>query len=71
MIGKDLKTIEALKLDLDERFKIKDLGKLKYFLGIEVARSKEGIHIFQKMYAINRLTEAGILESKPSNVPLY
>jgi hypothetical protein len=28
---------------LDKKLSIKDLGILKYFLGFEVARSKEGI----------------------------
>jgi len=30
---------------LDDTFKTKDLGKLKYFLGLEVAWNKFGIYI--------------------------
>lgn len=36
----DLKEFTSIKIALDNSFKIKDLGKLKYFIGIEVARSK-------------------------------
>ena len=35
--------IAKFKLLLDQRFKLKDLGDLRYFLGLEVARSDQGI----------------------------
>lgn len=35
----DLQDIENTKIFLSKQFKLKDLGQLKYFLGIEVARS--------------------------------
>ena len=39
----DVKAVEDLKVFLDQKFKLKDLGSLKYFLGLEVARSDKGI----------------------------
>ena len=44
--GNDEKEKNALKQCLAKEFKINDLGKLKYFLGIEVARSKQGLFYF-------------------------
>lgn len=43
----------TLKNYLHTVIKIKDLGFLKYFLGIEVARSKQGICLNQKKYTVS------------------
>ena len=39
--------LQILKQHLARKFEIKELGNLKYFLGIEVARSREGIAVTQ------------------------
>ncbi|GAA0158979.1 hypothetical protein LIER_15871 [Lithospermum erythrorhizon] len=45
---------------------MKDLGILKYFLGVEVApRSQEGIFFSQRKYAIDIISETGLLGAKP------
>ena len=41
--GNDDEKIIELQKHLAKEFKMKNLGGLKYFLGIEVARSKQGI----------------------------
>ena len=41
-----LERLEKFKTYLGTCFHMKDLGRLKYFLGIEVARSDEGIFFF-------------------------
>ena len=46
-----------LKERLAKEFEIKDLGVLKYFLGIEVAYSKVGIFLSQRKYMLDLLTE--------------
>ena len=43
--GDDKQGINDLKRCLQNPFRTKDLGKLRYFLGIKVARSKEGISL--------------------------
>ncbi|XP_021734043.1 uncharacterized protein LOC110700750 [Chenopodium quinoa] len=45
---------------------MKDLGPLKYFLGIEVARSKSGLFLCQRKYTLDIVSEAGLLGAKPS-----
>ncbi|KAA0043237.1 hypothetical protein IC582_028919 [Cucumis melo] len=49
---------------------IKDLGNLKYFLGMEVARSKEGISISQSKYTLDLLIETDMLGCCPANKPM-
>ncbi|RVW91819.1 Retrovirus-related Pol polyprotein from transposon TNT 1-94 [Vitis vinifera] len=39
----------------------KDLGKLKYFLGIEIAQSSSGVVLSQRKYALDILEETGKL----------
>jgi hypothetical protein len=48
LAGNSLAEFDRIKTIMDEEFKIKDLGKLRYFLGIQVAHSKSGISICQR-----------------------
>ena len=41
----DPQSLVDLKFVLDKQFKLKGLGSLKYFLGLEVARSEKGISL--------------------------
>jgi len=66
----DKKEIERVKKALNKTFKIKDLGDLRYFLGFEVARSKKGIMMNQKKYALELLTDADLLACKPTVTPM-
>jgi hypothetical protein len=43
IVGNDGNTISHLKATLQKHFPIKDLGSLKYFLGIEMAVSYKGL----------------------------
>ncbi|GMI80712.1 cysteine-rich RLK (RECEPTOR-like protein kinase) 8 [Hibiscus trionum] len=49
---------------------MKDLGELKYFLGLEILRSKEGIILNQRKYALELIEKSGLGGAKPSMTPL-
>ena len=55
---------------MSNKFEIKDLGQLKYFLGIEVARSRHGIFISQRKYVLDLLKETRMLGSKACDTPI-
>ncbi|XP_059436891.1 uncharacterized mitochondrial protein AtMg00810-like [Corylus avellana] len=55
---------------LNDRFKLKDLGSLKYFLGLEITRSTEGLSVCQQKYALEILEDSGLLAAKPVKFPL-
>lgn len=46
--------IACLKAHLAKEFEIKDLGNMRYFMGIEVARLWHGIYISQQKYTQDR-----------------
>lgn len=60
----------TIKTNIEDNFKIKDLGKLNYFLGIEVLYSEEGIYLSQRKYALGILEESELIEAKPSKIPM-
>ena len=51
-------------------FQTKDLGKLKYFLGIEVAQSNSGVVISKRKYNLDILVDTGMLNCKPVDTPM-
>ena len=70
LIGDDPYEMKALQEYLATKFEMKDLGQLKYFLGIEVARSENGIFLSQRKYVLDLLMETGMLACKPVETPI-
>nr|GEW55157.1 hypothetical protein [Tanacetum cinerariifolium] len=68
--GNSNTAILSLKASLDQKFTIKDLGLAKYFLGIEVCRTKHGTHLKQRKYILDLLSDAGLTGSKLATFPL-
>ncbi|XP_022041779.1 uncharacterized mitochondrial protein AtMg00810-like [Helianthus annuus] len=55
---------------LNKEFAIKDLGKLNYFLGLEVTYTQNGLFLNQSKYTLDILTRAKMLDAKPAPTPL-
>ncbi|RVW35073.1 Retrovirus-related Pol polyprotein from transposon TNT 1-94 [Vitis vinifera] len=70
LTGDHEEKIDLLKKLLTKEFEIKDLGNLKYFLGMEIARSKKGIAVSQRKYVLDLLNETGMLGCKPTETPM-
>jgi len=67
--GNSITNIKSLKKFLHEAFTIKDLGDAKFILGIEIARSKQEIVLFQRKYVLELLKDTRLLDAKPVSCP--
>lgn len=63
--GNDYELILNTKKVLQHKFKIKDLGNLRYFLGIELARNRDGILKHQRKYCLELISYMGLSSSRP------
>lgn len=68
--GNDKVALTTFKDYLGRCFRMKDLGVLKYFLGLEVARNQEGIFLCQRKYTLEIISETGLLGAKPAAFPM-
>ena len=66
----DATKIVQLKEHLFNHSQTKDLGYLKYFLGVEVAQSGDGVVISQRKYALDILEETGMQNCRPIDSPM-
>ena len=70
MTGNSIDEIQSITAILDQAFKIKDLGNLKFFLGLEIAHTSQGIHLCQRKYTLDILSDSGMLGSRPHSTPM-
>ncbi|KAI3825951.1 hypothetical protein L1987_07722 [Smallanthus sonchifolius] len=70
LTGNNASDLEKVKSCLMSKFMIKDLGELKYFLGIEVIKTDKGLVLSQRKYCMDLLNEFGMLASKPVGNPI-
>ncbi|KAK2981322.1 hypothetical protein RJ640_007023 [Escallonia rubra] len=68
--GSDATSLEHIKSHLCDQFHTKDLGSLKYFLGIEVARSSSGLYLSQRKYTLDILDDCGLTGARSSEFPM-
>ena len=61
----DVDVVVIFKQFLDNKFKLKDLGTLKFFLGLEVARIAKGLSLCQGKFTLEILSDTSLLACKP------
>ncbi|KAL0336107.1 UNVERIFIED_CONTAM: Retrovirus-related Pol polyprotein from transposon RE2 [Sesamum radiatum] len=62
--------IAEVKQYLDQLFTVKDLGVAKFFLGIEIPRSPQGMALTQLKYTREILADTGMTNSRVATTPL-
>jgi hypothetical protein len=72
--GSNLTEVERIKKQFTERYEMKDLGELNYYLGMKITRSKEFIKLDQSGYIREILEKYSYLlrgqETKTYNTPM-
>ena len=67
---RDQNGIQKLKQHIFTHLQTKDLGKLKYFLGIKIAQFSSSVVLSQRKYVLDILEETGMLDCKPVDTPM-
>jgi hypothetical protein len=62
--------VEAKSDILQQEFSMKDLGKLHYFLGMQVQPCADGLFLSQRQYMMDILARARMAECKPCSTPV-
>ncbi|KAL0386060.1 UNVERIFIED_CONTAM: putative mitochondrial protein [Sesamum radiatum] len=68
--GESDSCIREVKSYLDKLFTVKDLGVVKYYLGLEIARSPQGIAVTQAKYIRDLLMDTGLAQAKSATTLL-
>jgi len=61
--------IQSLNSTFQQQFPLKDLGNLGFFLGIQVHRIADSLHLCQQKYIADLLHRTEMLGSKPAHSP--
>lgn len=68
--SEDSLVVQEIKNSMLKVFEMSDLGQMKFFLGMEIFQSSEGIFLSQKRYALNLLKRFKLDKYKPVANPL-
>ena len=68
--GTSMDTITEFKRRMSNKFEMSDLGKLTYYLGIEVCQHEQGITLNQERYAKKILSETKMDECNDVQIPM-
>ena len=70
LAGKSDEEIAKVKEGIAQRFQVKDMGELKYILGIQVIQEDGKVWIGQSTYTENILKKSGMENCKPVETPV-
>jgi Reverse transcriptase (RNA-dependent DNA polymerase) len=70
IVRNNLEEIKRVKIQLKEKFDIKDLRLLKYFLGIEIIHSSNELFISQRKYILDLLRKIEKIECKSISISI-
>ena len=70
LTGSDPQEIQHVKKCLHEKFGIKDLGNLHYFLGLEVQHTSHGVILSQHKFTRELLRDCGFPLKTQVSTPL-
>ncbi|XP_074328123.1 uncharacterized protein LOC141666036 [Apium graveolens] len=70
LIGNNVKLLDEVIQFLTTQFKIKDLGFIHYFLGLELHRSIRGIFVNQHKYIMDIVKGCGLLDARVPCIPM-
>ncbi|XP_016178745.1 uncharacterized protein LOC107621225 [Arachis ipaensis] len=70
IVGPTQASVNVVNDSVQAIFKLKILGDLKFFLGLELARSQHGISLCQRKYTLSLLEDTGYVNCKPANIPI-
>ncbi|CAI7733179.1 unnamed protein product, partial [Closterium sp. NIES-54] len=70
LMSSSMVLLDEVKGLLSSRFRMKDLGEAKYYLGVQIERDESGILIHQERYILNMLESFGLSEANPVRTPL-
>lgn len=68
--GFNSSSLQQFVTDFHDHFALKDMGSLKLFLGIQVTRYSQGLHMLQTKYMHDLFQCASLVDSKPRTTPI-
>ena len=68
--GSSQALITRVMTDLHQKFALKTLGSISYFLGFEAYRDCNGIFLSQHKYVLDLLKNANMLQANPCSTPM-
>ncbi|KAJ4721038.1 Retrovirus-related Pol polyprotein from transposon TNT 1-94 [Melia azedarach] len=70
LISNHTSMLRTFTTRLSNRFSLKDLGELNYFLGVETIRTSTGLFLSQQRYILDLLQRTNMHEAKEVSTPL-